>query len=199
MKPISLYRSSHSTVLGRAEKGATLIEVLVAVLLLSFGLVGLAGLQYNGSKFNHGAYLRSQGTALASDMLDRMRSSLQGCPTPDSSEPCAFITDLTTAFDGTAEQACGEPLPAAASASAVDYAASEVNQWKSCLEDFLPDGRGGVARLAAGVAYVDQCGNSHGAAAGPLFVVEVSWAESRLATSGVNQRDCIVMRAEVTP
>ena len=56
-------------------KGFTLIEVLVALLILSIGLLGLAGLQAGGLRSNHSAYLRSQAVILAHDMVDRMRSN----------------------------------------------------------------------------------------------------------------------------
>ncbi len=183
-----------------AQRGATLVEILVAVVLLSFGLVGLAGLQYNGSKFNHGAYLRSQGTALAYDQLDRMRSNLAACPTPDLPGPCGYATTFANTYDGTlgaAAAACQAALPAQVDAAA--NAAAETNQWKSCIENVLPAGRGQVSRLAAGVAYADQCGVNHAGSAFPTFVIEVNWSEARLATGGVNQRDCIVVRAEVSP
>lgn len=57
------------------QRGATLIEVLVAVLILSVGLLGLAGLQMTALKSNHSAYYRSQATLLAYDIIDRMRAN----------------------------------------------------------------------------------------------------------------------------
>ncbi|MCQ4274875.1 type IV pilus modification protein PilV [Stutzerimonas degradans] len=56
-------------------RGATLIEVLVALLVLSVGLLGLAGLQMTATKSNHSAYYRSQATLLAYDITDRMRAN----------------------------------------------------------------------------------------------------------------------------
>lgn len=59
--------------LARGQAGATLIEVLVTMVILSVGLLGLAGLQAMSIKSNQSAYYRSQATALASDIADRMR------------------------------------------------------------------------------------------------------------------------------
>jgi len=56
-------------------RGFTLLEVLVALLVLSIGLLGLAGLQTAGLRNNHSAFLRSQAVALAYDALDRMRGN----------------------------------------------------------------------------------------------------------------------------
>ena len=55
--------------------GFTLIEILLAVVVLSGGLLGLAGLQLTGLKSNHSAYLRSQATILTLDIADRMRAN----------------------------------------------------------------------------------------------------------------------------
>ena len=42
------------------SQGFSLMEVLVALLVLAIGLLGLAALQARGVKFNHDAYLRSR-------------------------------------------------------------------------------------------------------------------------------------------
>lgn len=50
-----------------------MIEVLVALLVLSIGLLGLAMLQVESIKHNTDAYFRTQATLLAYDIIDRMR------------------------------------------------------------------------------------------------------------------------------
>lgn len=55
--------------------GFSLMEVLVALLVLSVGLLGLAALQAVSLKTNHGAYQRTQATFLAYDIMDRMRAN----------------------------------------------------------------------------------------------------------------------------
>lgn len=172
------------------QRGATLIEVLVAVLLLSFGIVGLAGLQMNGTKFNHGSYLRSQGTALAYDMADRIRANIDACL---PGFPCGYDTALAATFDGNAAQACG--LPQGVQATPQDMAAVDINQWKNCLENTLPGGRGLVRVLAVGAPLVDQCGVTHNGQGS--VVIEVNWTEGR--SQGAGGRDCVVVRTDVRP
>jgi type IV pilus assembly protein PilV len=58
--------------------GFTLIEVLVAVVMLAIGLLGVASLQVMGQRTNDSAYLRSQAALQAYDMTDRMRANLMG-------------------------------------------------------------------------------------------------------------------------
>lgn len=55
------------------QQGSSLLEVLIAILVISIGLLGLAGLQTQSIKSNHSSYLRSQATLLAYDLSDRMR------------------------------------------------------------------------------------------------------------------------------
>jgi len=65
----------HIKTLRRTSAGFTLIEVLIALLVLSIGLLGLAFLQGQGVKFNTDAYNRSQATLLAYDIMERMRAN----------------------------------------------------------------------------------------------------------------------------
>lgn len=57
----------------KKHNGFTLIEVLIAMMLLAVGLLGLAALQAHSLKNNQSAYYRSQATQLAYDIADRMR------------------------------------------------------------------------------------------------------------------------------
>jgi type IV pilus assembly protein PilV len=55
--------------------GFTLVEVLIAMLVLAIGLLGLAALQINSLRNNQSAYNRTQATLLAYEMADRMRTN----------------------------------------------------------------------------------------------------------------------------
>jgi len=56
------------------QRGMTLIEILVAIVVLSIGLLGLAGLQLKGLQVNQGSTYRWQAAMLAEDIADRMRA-----------------------------------------------------------------------------------------------------------------------------
>lgn len=62
----------------RGARGASLIEVLMAVLIFSVGLIGVAGLLIVATKSNHAAYIRTQVAFLANNMADRMRANPYG-------------------------------------------------------------------------------------------------------------------------
>lgn len=57
------------------QSGLSLIEVLIAVLVLAFGLLGLAGLQSSALATNYAAYQYTQATTLAQNMAERMRAN----------------------------------------------------------------------------------------------------------------------------
>ena len=59
-------------------KGVTLIEVLVAILVASIGILGFASLQFLGLNSNQAAYYRSQASFIATDLSERMRSNIDG-------------------------------------------------------------------------------------------------------------------------
>ena len=58
---------------GRRAAGFTLIEVMVAVLVMGVGLLGFALLQTMSVRFTQSANYRTQATSLAYEMLDQMR------------------------------------------------------------------------------------------------------------------------------
>lgn len=65
---------SASGMAARTQKGISLIEVLVAVLILGVGLLGLAGLQANALRNTQSAYLSTEASILAYDFLDQARA-----------------------------------------------------------------------------------------------------------------------------
>jgi type IV pilus assembly protein PilV len=114
----------------RAAGGFSLIEVMVALLVTSVGLLGLASLQLVSLKQNHGAYLRSQATALAHDMVERMRANRQQA--------------LSGAYDVDFGDTGGSGL-----------AATDLAQWQGAIDRTLPEGDGAVAvNSASGLATV---------------------------------------------
>ncbi len=57
------------------SKGFTLIEVLVAILIVAVGILGVAGMQVVSLQQNRNALLRDQALQLGNDILDRMRAN----------------------------------------------------------------------------------------------------------------------------
>ena len=103
--------------------GFSLLEVLIAVLVLAVGLLGVAALQLNGLKNNQSALQRSLATTLAYSMMDAMRANRAGalagnytmtktCTPPSggtlvSNDKRVWIETLKTNL-GDADTTCGE-------------------------------------------------------------------------------------------
>lgn len=64
---------NHMNSLKRNQSGATLIEVLVAVLILSFGMLGMSALQIRALQGNQSSVQRSQAIMLNYYIMDSMR------------------------------------------------------------------------------------------------------------------------------
>lgn len=59
----------------RGERGVTMVEVLVAIVILAFGLLGVAGLQAQIKLAEVEAYQRAQAVVLLQDMVDRINAN----------------------------------------------------------------------------------------------------------------------------
>lgn len=59
----------------RRQRGFSLLEVLIAVVVLSFGLLGMAALQINALKNSQSSFQRTQAVMLSYFMLDAMRAN----------------------------------------------------------------------------------------------------------------------------
>jgi len=58
--------------------GLSLLEILVTVVVLSIGLLGIAGMQAFGMRYSHDSYARSQATILANELIERMHANPDG-------------------------------------------------------------------------------------------------------------------------
>ena len=120
----------------RPDKGFTLLEVLVALLVLSIGLLGIGKLMILSARANDSAYMRSQATALAYTILDAMRANRQA----------AIVQGYDTAmgvFPGPV--ACTVAAPC----NSGQQAQNDLNLWGATLAAQLPLGQGSVATVVA--------------------------------------------------
>ena len=105
------------------QRGASLIEVLVAIVIVSFGLLGVAGIIVNALKNSHSAYGRSQASWLANDIIDRMRANRIAAEGVGKPYDLAYETTPT-----------GNTI-----------AAADLIAWRAALSATLPSGTGRVS------------------------------------------------------
>ncbi|MFZ3288159.1 MAG: type IV pilus modification protein PilV, partial [Telluria sp.] len=66
------------------QQGFSLIEVLITMLIVSIGLLGIAGIIVTNLKHNQSSYARTQASLLVSDIVDRMRANRAAAETAPS-------------------------------------------------------------------------------------------------------------------
>ena len=123
-------------------RGATLIEVLVSLLVLSIGLLGVAALLSSGLRNNYSAHLRSQATVLAHDIVDRMRAN----------RTAALGGSYDTALADKITLSGGDPV-----------FTTDLSEWKALLATSLPAGRGAISRSGSVVTITIEWDDSRGA------------------------------------
>lgn len=107
------------------QRGFTLIEVLIAAIVLSVGLLGLAGLQTVSLKMNQGSILRAQATALAIEITDAMRANKNDA----------------SSYAGTFSVTCNPTLSYSWDAG---VAAGDLSIWQNRLACLLASGAGKI-------------------------------------------------------
>ncbi|WP_019866222.1 type IV pilus modification protein PilV [Methylovulum miyakonense] len=117
------------------DTGFTLVEVLIAMLLLAGGLLGMAALQATSLGNNQDAYNRSQATEFAYDIADRMRANSLGIATYTTIAPESAVENA----DCLITTGC----------SPADMAQTDLAQWNAMVST-LPLGQGTIA-IAGGV------------------------------------------------
>ncbi len=135
----------------RHDKGFSLIEVLIALLVLAIGLLGLAALQAQGLRFNYDAYVRTQATNLAYDIVDRMRTNRASpLPLPPDRDrrpptPAEVAANLAPYTAG--------PVPPFACDPTDSTIAMDLECWYGALAATLPAGGGAIAANATANFY----------------------------------------------
>ena len=121
-------------------RGFSLVEVLVAIVVLSIGLLGLAALQVSGLRVGQSSFYRAQAAQFATDMADRLRANA------GEARSC--------------ELALTEPTPA----SPTTTCGRDLAEWRNRLRT-LPGGNGAVQIDANLVTITVQWDDSRGGGA----------------------------------
>jgi type IV pilus assembly protein PilV len=160
----------------RTTAGFTLLEVLVALFVLSVGLLGAARLEIISLRSVTSSSLRSQAVSLAYDMSDRMRANARGMTAANGTAVGFYNAADAGSYVTPADNACTETATqAAATCTVAEMAAHDLWEWGNTLGQFLPGG--------AGVTCIDSTPNDGSAAApacdnlGSIYAVKVWWTD----------------------
>ncbi len=121
----------------RRVAGSSLIEVLVAILVVSLGILAMAGLLGVATRFGKTTEFRSVATLLAADMADRMRANY--LPSDPKWKPnINVLNNATLALGAPAAVACANPD----NCQRDEMAAVDLAAWQAALYKSLPSGTG---------------------------------------------------------
>ncbi len=135
----------------RSAAGFGMVEMLVALVVLSVGMLGIAALYVTTLRASNGAIFRTLAVNLAADMADRIRAN----PRAGNAYEAAG-----------ADNAC---VGLAADCNRQQMAADDLFRWSQELAQLLPDD-GNVA-TAQGTVQVDDTTEPF------TYVINVTWIE----------------------
>ena len=153
------------------QQGFTLVEILIAVVIFSIGLLGIAGLQVAGMRFTHDSRLRSLAVAQAESMADMMRANAFGVEK-------GFYNKAKTAMPSSSAKDCSTVVCNAEERTIYDLVVWNVKDQgplKNANPNVLQDGDGVVCRDstpndgATGNWKCDDLGN--------VYAIKVQWTE----------------------
>jgi type IV pilus assembly protein PilV len=168
---------------GRRSRSAgfTLMEVLIAVVIFSIGLLGVAGLQLNSLRGNQMALESSIAASLAREGAERVRANLAGVRNPTTN---AFLPTQVYAF---IDSAGTDPGCIGNGCTVAQIAQTDAFEWITAIEEQLPggvgvicldstpnDGQGGTASNP----WDPQCDG-----ASQTFAVKVAWDHDKDAST----------------
>ncbi len=141
-------------------KGFSLLEVLITILVVSFGLLGMAALIVSGARGNNVAHYRSIAGKQTEDIADRMRANLAGV--------------LAGSYDSLSASIPGDiPDCKTATCTETQMATFDHAQWNTTNSILLPDGKGTVTgTLATG------------------FEVNLMWTEKEMSSDDDASSNC---------
>jgi type IV pilus assembly protein PilV len=149
----------------RSVHGFTLIETLVALVIMSVGLLGIAALHVESVKSARSATLRTKAVTLAVDMAEKMRANRAGMLAGNY---------VVGAGDNGANHDCADDDTGAATVacSASDMAEHDVWLWKQR-----------IANAQSGLPEGTEATITSDEEEDPTFTIALAWEESDTTNS----------------
>lgn len=130
-----------------AARGFTLIEVLVAMVVMSVGMLGIAALYLEGLRAGRTAIYRTSAVNLAADMADRIRANQQA----------------GNAYAGTGPGSDESCVNGDEDCTPVQLADDDWFSWSSRVDAQLPEGAGAEIQVDGGAT--------------PVYTITLQWPE----------------------
>jgi type IV pilus assembly protein PilV len=140
------------------QSGVTMIEVLIAVVVVSIGLLGMAALQGVSIQTNQSASLRSKAVLLSSEIIESIRANANRVQYVDVAVPPAPPSMVTQFVDQRPDYE--REYEDAAPSTLTTQAQRDLAGWLERVGEALPQGDGRVevngASVTVGIRWNDQ-------------------------------------------
>lgn len=137
------------------QRGSSLIEVLVTMLIAAFALLGIAGLQLSSVRSQQSANLRSIAVNQIQIMSERIRTNSSALFDPVARVNTGYIAadGYTAAADLPAvPSGCASTSGSTTCATSAQSAQLDIREWRQMLARELPGGRGAITPVTSGGA-----------------------------------------------
>ena len=128
------------------QRGVSLLEVLVSLVVFSVGLLGMLGMQTVTLRYEQGAWTRSAVALASADIADRVRTVAQATP-------AMFDSTSTYAAERARMDGAGYLTPGAdcmtTPCTTAELAAYQLTLWRAGLADSLPQAVGFISPAGA--------------------------------------------------
>jgi type IV pilus assembly protein PilV len=118
------------------QRGASLIEVLVSILVVSLGVVAMGGLLASATRLGKASEIRAVASLMASDIADRMKANVGAARAGQYDHTDAFVSPP----DEPSQVTCAKKLEC----QPKELADQDMAQWRLSLLHALPSGTGYV-------------------------------------------------------
>ncbi|MEM1110604.1 MAG: type IV pilus modification protein PilV [Pseudomonadota bacterium] len=146
------------TPMSQQQRGVTMIEILVAIVVMALGLGGIMAMDAFSVRKSHEAFLRTQAVLQAQEMADRMHANRLGVDNGDY--VMAALVDTAPGTD------CILPSNTSTTCSTAQIAAWDKYEWSQSMRNLLPSGDASIS-LNNGV-----------------YTITVTWLEEGMNATG---------------
>lgn len=144
-----------------SQRGFSLIEALVTLLILAFGMLGLAGFQAKSQSLTTESYQRAQAILLVQDLANRLSAN--------RTNAASYITNVVTPL-GTGDT---QPTDCSTGTPPPSGAAIDLCEWSNALKGASE--KYSATRRVGGLVHALGCVDLIAGSQPPVYRVTVAW------------------------
>jgi len=165
--------------LPKSSAGFSLVEILISIIVLSFGLLGMVGLQAAALQANRDSRIQSSAVRLARELGELMRNNKDvGIATATANNPYLVDYDNSTSTPATISPATTNCFTGNCAASTtIELAEFEVQDWLTRLNTDLP---GAKVKVCFDSTPFDASGIPQWACSGTggVAIIKIGWTKA---------------------